>query len=150
MLNFPDSDHLISYEFELRSRYSETDKMGYVYHGKFLEYFEVARVEMIRSYGIDYRQMEDDGIMLPVIEANLEFKSPVYYDEPIKIIVSIFEKPGIRLRTFYQVIAKDRDVLCARAQVTLFFMDENTRKPTRAPSYFSEKFDAAVQLANSK
>ena len=71
-------------------------------------------------------------------------------DLPIKIIVSIFEKPGIRLRTFYQVIAKDRDVLCARAQVTLFFMDENTRKPTRAPSYFSEKFDAAVQLANSK
>ncbi len=150
MLKFPDNEPIISYEYELRSRYSETDKMGYVYHGKFLEYFEVARVEMIRSYGIDYRRMEESGIMLPVIEANLEFKSPVYYDEPIKIVVSIFDKPGIRLRTFYEVIATERDLLCARAQVTLFFMDEKTRKPTRAPIYFAEKFNMAVNELNTK
>lgn len=148
MLKFPDHEPLISYEHVLRSRYSETDKMGYVYHGKFLEYFEVARVEMIRSYGIDYREMEDSGIMLPVIEANLEFKSPVVYDEPIAIEVVVFEKPGIRLKTYYNVIAKERNQLCVRAQVTLFFMDEKTRKPTRAPSYFADKFNSAIQAAS--
>ncbi len=148
MLNIPHSTPLIYYQHELRSRYSETDKMGYVYHAKFLEYFEVARVEMIRSYGIDYSAMEDAGIMLPVTEANVEFKSPVLYDEPIKIEVLVYERPNIRMRTFYNVIAKERDVLCAKAQVTLFFMDEHTRKPTRAPSFFLDKFDQAIELAN--
>jgi len=52
------------------------------------------------------------------------------------------------MRTFYNVIAKERGVLCAKAQVTLFFMDEHTRKPTRAPSFFLDKFDQAIELAN--
>ncbi len=150
MVNFPDSKPLLTYNYELRSRYSETDKMGYVYHGKFLEYFEVARVEMIRSYGIDYRELEDAGVMLPVVEANLEFISPVYYDEPIVIEVLVFDRPSIRMKTFYNVMAKNRDMKCARGQVTLFFMDENSRKPTRAPAYFLNKFDKAILKSSSK
>lgn len=149
MLIFPSSTPIISYVHELRSRYSETDKMGYVYHGKFLEYFEVARVEMIREYGMEYSAMEHTGIMLPVVEANVEFKAPVLYDEPIDIEVFVYEKPSIRLKTFYHVIAKERNLLCARAQITLFFMDAKTRKPTRAPANFLDALDQALLKVNA-
>jgi len=149
MIQFPDSDPLLTYEYELRSRYSETDKMGYVYHGKFLEYFEVARVEMIRGYGIDYKSMEDSGIMLPVVEAHLEFKSPVFYDEPVIIQVLVYDEPGIRLKTYYKVIAKDRNLICVRGVVTLFFMNEETRRPCRAPDYFTRPFLEEIK-ANSE
>jgi len=145
MVNFPESSPLLTYKYKLRSRYSETDKMGYVYHGKFLEYFEVARVEMIRSYGIDYRMMEDEGIMLPVVEANIDFKLPVLYDEPILVKVHLFDKPSIRLRTYYEVEAIEREQLCVQAQVTLFFMNEKRRRPCKAPSYFLDRFEQAIQ-----
>ena len=143
-MKFPDSNPITQYDYTLRSRYGETDKMGYVYHGKYLEYFEVARTEMIRSYGISYRKMEDDGIMLPVINTQIDFKAPVYYDEEMVIRVLIYEAPGIRMRTYYQVFAKERDTLCVEGMVTLCFMSEKDRRPCRAPKYFLERFNAAV------
>lgn len=112
MISFPDSDPLIEFSYPLRSRYGETDKMGVVYHGHFLNYFEVARTEMIRSYGITYKDMEDDGIMLPVIDAELSFKNPVQYDEPVHIKVLIYDKPGIRLITYYKVISQSTQKEC--------------------------------------
>lgn len=128
----------------LRSRYGETDKMGYVYYGRYLEYFEVARTEMIRSYGLSYRKMEDEGVMLPVIHAELEYKSPVFYDEEIIIRVLVFDTPGVRLKTYYKVIAKERDQLCVLGEVSLCFMNDTTRRPTRAPKYFLEQFEKGI------
>lgn len=145
MIKFPEKKPLVSFEYNLRSRYSETDKMGFVYHSTFLEYFEVARVEMIRSYGVNYKAMEDAGIMLPVKDAKMEFRQPVYYDEPITIRVMVYEQPSIRLRTFYKVIATERDVVCVLGEVTLFFMSEKERKPMRAPKDFLHQFELAIQ-----
>jgi acyl-CoA thioester hydrolase len=136
-----DKEPFIEYTHTLRSRYGETDKMGYVYYGRYLEFFEVARTEMIRSYGLSYSKMEKDGIMLPVIHAELDYKSPVYYDEEMEIKVLVFQKPGVRLQTFYEVWAKERDQLCVTGEVTLCFMDEDTRRPCRAPSYFIDKLN---------
>lgn len=73
-ISFPDREPLIEYTHKLRSRYGETDKMGYVYYGRYLEYFEVARTEMIRSFGLSYRELEENGVMLPVIHSELEYK----------------------------------------------------------------------------
>lgn len=143
MINFPKTEPLLSFKHELRSRYSETDKMGFVYHSKFLEYFEVARVEMIRSYGIDYKAMEDGGIMLPVKDVQLEFRSPVFYDEPIEIEVLVFEEPSIRLKTYYKVSSKNRELYCVFGLVTLFFMRESDKRPCRAPDYFVEHFKSS-------
>ena len=139
-MEFPQKSPLIEFDYTLRSRYGETDKMGYVYYGRYLEYFEVARTEMIRSYGLSYRKMEDEGIMLPVINAELEYKSPVFYDEEIIIKVMVFDIPGVRLQTYYKVIAKERDTLCVLGKVSLCFMDEDTRRPCRAPAYFLDRF----------
>lgn len=137
----PQHEPIVQYKHVLRSRYGETDKMGYVYYGRYLEYFEVARTEMIRSYGLSYRTMEDEGIMLPVIHAELDYKSPVYYDEEMIVRVMVFSKPGVRLQTFYEVATLERAQQCVLGEVTLCFMNAETRRPRRAPSYFLEHFN---------
>lgn len=143
-MNIPENTPLVEFDYVLRSRYGETDKMGYVYYGRYLEYFEVARTEMIRSYGLSYSKMEDEGIMLPVIHAELEYKSPVFYDEEIIIRVLVYDMPGVRLKTYYKVIAKERDQLCVLGEVSLCFMDDKTRRPTRAPKYFLDQFEKEI------
>ena len=140
MFSFPDKAPLLEYDYELRSRYSETDKMGYVYYGHYLAYFEAARTEMIRANGFSYRQMEEGGIMLPVIHSEVEYKAPVFYDELIIIRVKVFDVPSVRLQTFYEVIAPERDQVCARGEVSLVFMNAETRRPCRAPEYFTKNF----------
>jgi acyl-CoA thioester hydrolase len=144
MIIFPDTEPLIEFAYPLRSRYGETDKMGVVYHGNFLDYFEVARTELIRSYGITYKHMEDEGIMLPVIDAALAFKIPVQYDEPVQVKVMIFDQPGIRLITYYKVVSGITKKECVHGKVTLCFMSAETRRPIRAPEYFIEKMDIAI------
>ena len=141
MLKFPDKPVIHEFDYELRSRYGETDKMGYVYYGHYLTYFETARTEMIRKNGISYSGMEDQGIMLPVIHSEVEYKSPIFYDEPVIIRVKLFDKPVVRLQTFYEVYAKDRDQLCAKGEVSLAFMDAETRRPRRAPQFFLDQFE---------
>lgn len=112
--------------------------MGYVYYGRYLEYFEVARTEMIRSYGLSYREMEESGIMLPVIHAELEYKAPILYDEEMTITVSIFDMPSVRLQTFYEVTTAATENVHVFGEVTLCFMDAERRKPRRAPQAFLE------------
>lgn len=132
----PDQKPLYQYTHQLRSRYSETDKMGYVYYGNFLQYFEVARTELVRSIGVSYRKMEDDGIMLPVIHSEIRYKNPVYYDELMDIEVLVFKKPKVRLETFYRVTTNNKTTLNTLGSVTLVFMNAETRRPMQGPDYF--------------
>lgn len=141
MFQFPEDTPIIKYNYELRSRYGETDQMGYVYYGRYLEYFEVARTEMIRSLGVSYSRLEEDGYMLPVIYSQIVYKSPVFYDEVMNVEVSIFEKPTVRLDTFYRVSTSRLEKPHVFGQVTLCFTDSETRKPCRAPAYFNDLMD---------
>jgi acyl-CoA thioester hydrolase len=140
MVQFPEEHPIHTYEHRLRSRSSETDKMGYVYYGRYLEYFEEARTEMIRAMGVSYRRMEDEGIMLPVIHSEIDYKHPLFYDELITIKVHIFSVPTLKLVTYYEVVAEDRGITCAIGEVSLVFMNSSTRKPCRAPHYVLEAF----------
>src|SRR5690625_6297924 len=97
MVNTPDKEPIYSYTYTLRSRYGETDQMGYVYYGRYLDYFEVARTEMIRDLGVSYSKLEEEGIMLPVIYAQISYKSPIYYDEEMNITVLLFSTPRGKL-----------------------------------------------------
>lgn len=132
-VKLPDGSPVLTYSHRLRSRYGETDKMGYVYYGHYLSYFEVARTEMIRSLGISYKALEDQDIMLPVIHSELDYHSPVFYDEEIEVQVLVFDVPSVRLITYYKVYALERDVNCVTGEVTLCFMDAQRRRPRRAP-----------------
>ena len=129
---------MVSFTMQLRSRYSETDKMGYVYYGHYLQYFEVVRTEFIRSAGISYREMEDSGIMLPVIRAELEYKKPVLYDEIMNITVFMYEYPQVRLNTYYEVKTNQNSTENVTGYVELCFIDAKTRRPVRAPESFNQ------------
>ena len=70
---------------QIRVRYAETDQMGYVYYGNYAMYFEVARVEALRSVGFSYREMEDSGILMPVLESHITYLKPGKYDDLLTI-----------------------------------------------------------------
>lgn len=141
---FPKKEPVFSYTHQLRSRYSETDQMGYVYYGRYLEYFEEARTEMIRSIGFPYSKLEENGVMLPVVHTEVDYKAPVFYDELMNISVKLYDMPSIKLETYYEVFTVRRDQPHIVGNVTLCFMKEETRRPCRAPANFIESLTAAI------
>jgi len=132
----------------MRSRYSETDKMGYVYYGHFLQYFEVVRTELVRELGMPYRVMEDNGVMLPVVNAEVTYKRPVNYDELMNITVHIYDLPTARLITYYDVITEGGDLPNTLGRVDLVFMDVKTRRPMKAPQEFNDKIREHIALSH--
>lgn len=132
----PDTPPLLSHTIQLRSRYSETDKMGYVYHARFLEYFEMARTEFIREAGLPYKELEDRSIMLPVRRTNIEFNRPVFYDELMDVSMLIYKQPDVRLETYYSVTTSGSSKPNVTGYVQLVFVDGSTRRPTEAPPEF--------------
>lgn len=140
----PDKAPIYTFSHTMRSRYSETDQMGYVYYGRYLEYFEVARTEMIRSIGFPYIKLEEQGVMLPVVESHVKYKAPLFYDDEIVITIQLFEVPTVKLQTYYQMFTARSQKLHAIGKVVLCFMNEETRKPCRAPKTFINHLNAAV------
>jgi acyl-CoA thioester hydrolase len=140
----PDQAPILNYVHTMRSRYSETDKMGYVYYGRYLEYFEVARTEMIRAIGVPYSKLEDQGVMLPVIESHIEYKAPLLYDDEILVNVLMFDTPAVKLETYYKMSTSRTDTVHAVGKVILCFMNDKTRKPRRVPERFLQHFAAAT------
>lgn len=115
--------------------------MGYVYYGRYLEYFEEARTEMIRSMGVPYSRLENEGVLLPVTEAVLDYHAPVHYDEPMTIEVLIYERPTVRLITWYRLYTERRGDPHVSGRVSLVFVDAGSRRPVRPPASFLAPFD---------
>lgn len=124
-----------SHQITLRVRYSETDQMGYCYYGNYAQYFEVGRVETLRSIGVSYKELEENGVMLPVSAFSVEYKYPAKYDEELKIITKISALNGARLQFDYQILNED-DRLVANAATTLVFVQKSTMRPIAPPSSF--------------
>lgn len=139
MADFPDKQPIYSYTHILRSRYAETDQMGYVYYGRYPEFFEVARTEMMRSLGLAYKTLEEKGVMLPVISMEIDYKMPVLYDEEMKVEVMLFEKPLIKLHTFYRITTERNTGPHATGRVSLCFVDSQSRRPVKAPEILLNK-----------
>lgn len=142
---FSEKNALYSYTHQLRSRYGETDQMGYVYYGRYLEYFEEARTEMIRSLGFPYTKLEENGIMLPVIHTSVDYKAPVFYDELMSIQVMLFDIPTVRLETYYKVFTDRREKPHILGKVELCFMNEGSRKPCKAPTAFVDNLSSMIK-----
>ena len=126
---------MIVHEIQVRVRYAETDQMGYVYYGNYATYFEVARVETFRAIGFSYKEMEEDGVMMPVLEYKTKFIKPAYYDDLLTVKVIINDKPNIRIRFEYEVY-NDAGVLLNVSETTLVFVNKNTGKPTLLEGHF--------------
>lgn len=125
-------------ETKIRVRYSETDRMGYCYYGNYAQYFEVARVESLRSLGISYKELEDDGVLLPVVDFNIKYKKPALYDDELIIKCEVTEMPAVKI-TFNYTTYRTEEILNI-AQTTLVFLNQSTGKPIRIPQAIEEKF----------
>ncbi|MEX0680588.1 MAG: thioesterase family protein [Balneolales bacterium] len=132
---------------QLRSRYSETDKMGVVYHSRFLEYFEVVRTEFIRAAGLPYGEMERSGVMLPVARAEIQYKRPILYDELMDAQLMVFDQPNVKLITWYDIRTTGSQQPCVLGKVDLVFVDAKTRRPMRVPDIFLTRFNNYARLA---
>lgn len=121
-----------------RIRYAETDQMGVVYHGNYAQYLEMGRVEWLRGFGISYKSMEENGIMLPVISLQLNFKKPAVYDDLITVCTRLTKTPAVRIEFDYEIYNEKKDLL-AVANTVLAFMDMATNKPIMCPAYLLEK-----------
>ena len=122
----------------LRVRYAETDRMGYVYYGNYAGYYEVGRVEALRSLGMSYREMEDSGIMLPVLNYSIKYYKPSFYDDLLTIETIIPELPSTRIKFQYKMYNTD-GVLLNEGETTLVFVNTKTGKPCQAPIEFLDK-----------
>jgi len=129
---------MYSYSTKIRVRYGETDQMGYMYYGNYAQYYEVGRVEMLRSLGMSYSSMEADGIMMPVLELKCKYIKPALYDQEITVKTIIKTLPGIRIFFEYELYNEKEELINIGA-TTLVFVDMKKNKPTNPPDNFMEK-----------
>ena len=125
-------------ETMVRVRYAETDKMGYVYYGNYAQYYEVGRVEALRSLGTSYKEMEDNGVMLPVYLCNIRYLKPAIYDDLLVIKTIIKELPTAKI-TFDYEIYNHKNELINTGSTSLVFINISTNRPCAAPLSFIDK-----------
>jgi acyl-CoA thioester hydrolase len=130
---------MIKTETTLRVRYGETDQMGFVYYGVYAQYYEVGRVECMRSLGFSYKEMEESGVLMPVINLTINYKKPALYDDEVRIVTTVKEIPGLRI-TFDYECYNQKDVLLNTGSVTLVFIDKQKNKPMQPPQWFMDGF----------
>lgn len=124
---------------QITVRYAETDMMGVVYHGNYLPWFEVGRTNLLKEFGVPYRELEQDGYFLPVLEVQAKYHRPAVYDDTVTVITSLREKPSLRITLDYEI--RRNDDLLVTGKTVHAFIDRSGR-PVRPPSSFIEKMNA--------
>ena len=127
---------MISTKTTIRVRYADTDKMQFVYNGKYLEYFEVGRAELLRSIGLPYSEVETRGYQLPLIEAGLKYKQPAMYDELLEVEAINRELYSAKVHIEYIVSKKETGEIVAEGFTTHMFIKSDSKKPTRPPQFY--------------
>ncbi|MFH1194514.1 MAG: thioesterase family protein [bacterium] len=122
----------------IRVRYAETDKMQFVYNGKYLEYFEVGRTELLRQSGLAYSELENQGYQLPLIETGIKFKSPGKYDDLLCIEATVRELFSAKVHIEYRITRQETGELIAEGFTTHMFIKSDTKKPVRPPKIYIE------------
>jgi len=127
-------------EISFRVRYGETDQMGVVYHGKYADYLEIGRTSWLRSLGITYKNMEDEGIILPVIHLQISYLKSAKYDDLITVETRLKSPPLVKIAFDYKIYNESRELL-AEAHTVLAFMNKNTSRPMKCPDYILNKLN---------
>ncbi len=123
----------------VRVRYAETDRMGVAYHANYLVWFEVGRTDLLRTFGWSYREMEESGVILPVIEAHCEYRQPSRYDEELEVRTDGRLLSPVRIQFDYQLVRCADDVTTAVGLTVHAALDRN-RRPCRLPQRIRQVF----------
>ena len=122
------------HQIQVRVRYSETDQMGVVYHGNYIPYFEIGRVEWLRNKGISYKMMEESGTALPIVSMSINYKMPARYDDLLTIKTTFKSQSSVKIE-FECEIANDKNELLTTAHFILVFVSIKTGRPIAPPEY---------------
>lgn len=125
---------MYSHSVKYRVCYADTDQMGYVYYGNYARLYEIARVETLRSLGLSYKSLEDNGIGLPVAEHYTKFLAPGLYDDELSIICQVDSLPTAKIEFSYRIKNEAGDLI-NEGKTTLVFMDLNSKKVIKAPDF---------------
>ncbi|MFM2229118.1 MAG: hypothetical protein RL607_376 [Bacteroidota bacterium] len=128
-------------EVQVRVRYSETDQMGVVYHGSYVPYFEIGRVEWLRNRGVSYKALEESGIALPIVSMHINYKKPARYDDLLVITTRLKQYSGVKIE-FDCEIRSENDELLTTAHFILVFVDVKTGRPIVPPNEVLEIMNA--------
>jgi acyl-CoA thioester hydrolase len=129
---------MYSFKTKLRVRYGETDQMSFVYYGIYAQYYEVGRVELLRSLGVSYKEIEAMGFALPVVNLNINYKKPALYDDELTIKTTIKAMPSAKIVFNYETFNENGDLLNT-GEVVLVFVNKETGKPCFAPEIIMKK-----------
>lgn len=129
---------MISNKTKIRVRYADTDKMQFVYNGKYLEYFEVGRTELLRSCGLPYVVLEKNGYQLPLMEAGLKYKNPAHYDDVLIIEAKLNELYSAKVHIEYIITRESDNIIISTGFTTHMFIKSDSKKPTRPPKDYIE------------
>ena len=129
---------MLELETEIRVRYADTDQMQFVYNGKYLEYFEVGRTEMLRHYGLPYHFIEDKGFQLPLLESYLKYISPAYYDDILYVKAFVKEMPVFKIHIDYIITRNNGKEIVTEGFTKHVFINKLTKKAVRIPNFFIE------------
>ncbi|WP_345250441.1 thioesterase family protein [Nibrella saemangeumensis] len=130
---------MFSYEVtSLRVRYADTDQMGYVYYGNYARFYEIGRVESLRSIGVSYKELEASGVMMPVYEMKTRYHQPARYDDLLTVKVIIPQLPGARILFQYEIVNQE-GVLLNTGETTLVFQRADTGRLCTMPAAWLNK-----------
>lgn len=124
---------------EIRVRYGETDQMGYLYYGYYALYYEVGRAEAIRQLGYTYRELEEMGIMMPVVELNSQYLRPALYDDLITVKTILKELPDGPKISFHSELYNEKGQLLNKGVTTLVFYDPKEKQKVNMPEALKER-----------
>jgi acyl-CoA thioester hydrolase len=131
---------MYTHEHKVRIRYAETDQMGYCYYGNYPQFYEVGRVEMLRSIGTSYKEIEERGFILPVVDLTVKYIKPAYYDELITIKTIINIKPSVKIEFDYEIY-NEAGVLLNKGYTKLVFVNKQTMRPCPCPDFLNQLFE---------
>ena len=129
---------MYNHQVDIRIRYAHTDQMGYCYYGNYAQFYEIGRVEALRDLGFSYKKIEESGILLPVIDFNIKYINPAYYDDLITVNTIIKELPSARIKFEYEIFNESGEKLNF-GTTTLVFINKKTNRPTKCPLELIEK-----------
>ena len=131
------------HDVEGRVRYGETDQMGVVYHGSYVPYFEIGRVEWLRNKGVSYKSLEESGIALPIVSMHLNYKKSARYDDLLTVNTKLKKYSGVKIE-FDCEIRNESQELLTTAHFILVFLDIKNGKAIVPPQYILDILEAEV------
>ena len=123
----------------IRVRYGETDQMGYLYYGNYALYYEVGRAEAIRELGFTYKQLEENGIFMPVAELQVQYFRPALYDDLVTVKTILKELDGGPKISFHSELYNEQEQLLNKGVTTLVFYDPKEKKKVPMPAVLMER-----------